>query len=152
MKQKPVNSNNYKSSQAKAFASTSTSNEKCEICMKSHAIYYCDEFKKMTIHERFEKVKSLGYCFNCLKKGHKTGDCKSKHSCSFCKKRHNSLLHFHDLARPDIKDDNSNQVQPAVNENSETPKTSCHQFKRANHSANLSKQVLLLSYSCCSCL
>lgn len=43
---------------------------------------------------RFDKVKELRYCINCLRSNHTSSKCKSNLYCKICKKRHHSLLHF----------------------------------------------------------
>ncbi|KAL1138991.1 hypothetical protein AAG570_009052 [Ranatra chinensis] len=49
-------------------------------------------FQNLTTNERWDKVKDLKLCSNCLSP-HLKSRCKSKHTCSFCHKPHHSLLH-----------------------------------------------------------
>ena len=65
---------------------------KCFFCTGAHSIYLCDSFRKLSVPERFDYVKSSKLCFNCLAK-HSIKDCKSQRTCSSCQKKHHSLLH-----------------------------------------------------------
>ncbi|XP_058467935.1 uncharacterized protein LOC131440560 [Malaya genurostris] len=65
----------------------------CPICELSHVVDNCDVFKKMGINGRYEKAKQVGLCFSCLKKGHRTANCKSNQACTSCSKKHHSLMH-----------------------------------------------------------
>lgn len=65
---------------------------KCVVCGMNHMIYYCEEFKKLTGEQRFEKAKQLRLCFNCLSSTHPARLCKSG-NCQKCNKRHHTLLH-----------------------------------------------------------
>ncbi|XP_062705646.1 uncharacterized protein LOC115265199 [Aedes albopictus] len=67
--------------------------ERCPCCGSDHAIYKCEEFRRMCVSDRYNKVKTGGLCFNCLRRGHRTVDCKSEQSCKTCRRKHHSLLH-----------------------------------------------------------
>uniref|UniRef100_A0A2A4K372 CCHC-type domain-containing protein n=3 Tax=Heliothis virescens TaxID=7102 RepID=A0A2A4K372_HELVI len=47
----------------------------------------------MTIDQRKKIVNDLNLCFNCLRPGHESDNCKSKSSCFICNGKHNTLLH-----------------------------------------------------------
>ncbi|KAL1139321.1 hypothetical protein AAG570_006307 [Ranatra chinensis] len=49
-------------------------------------------FQNLTTNERWDKVKDLKLCSNCLSP-HLKSRCKSKHTCSSCHKPHHLLLH-----------------------------------------------------------
>ncbi|XP_058448845.1 uncharacterized protein LOC131428821 [Malaya genurostris] len=74
----------------------------CHLCNKTHPTFRCEEFRALTIDERLAKVKELRVCFNCLRKGHRLTECKSKKSCMICKSRHNTLLHPDDKANQNL--------------------------------------------------
>ena len=59
-----------------------------------HTIWTCEKFKSMKVNERREYVQKFRLCFNCLRPGHISKDCKSK-TCSVpsCGRRHSRLLH-----------------------------------------------------------
>lgn len=67
---------------------------KCGFCCQGHLISFCDEFLKLSIKERQQKVINLRLCNNCLSKHHPTRECRSSYTCKTCNGRHNSLLHI----------------------------------------------------------
>lgn len=79
----------YKQS-TKSFA---ISYKKCSFCEESHNIYSCPKFLKLTPVARFQRVKELKLCVNCLRMNHSPKDCKAG-SCKECQAKHNTLLHF----------------------------------------------------------
>lgn len=70
-----------------------TTTDTCPQCSESHELWKCDTFKKAGIADRYDTLRRVGACFNCLQKGHRTTDCSSKHSCKKCNKRHHTTLH-----------------------------------------------------------
>lgn len=91
---KPSNKNNYPKHVSKVFLAD-VKNSKCILsCNEMHALYKCPIFKTMSVSDRVELVKSNSLCFNCLSKGCKANNCRSKFSCAVCKKKHNTVLHF----------------------------------------------------------
>ncbi len=71
-----------------------------------HKIWKCEQFKKLTIPERYEKVKQLKLCFSCLAGNHRIKDCKAR-ACGVygCQKRHNRLLHTEQKKENEAKGD-----------------------------------------------
>ncbi|XP_062538935.1 uncharacterized protein LOC134207229 [Armigeres subalbatus] len=47
----------------------------------------------MSVDERLRLVREKQVCFNCLRRGHRSTDCRSNKSCSKCKRKHHTLLH-----------------------------------------------------------
>lgn len=82
-------------SQRSHAAMTSSENfiEKCDFCAAPHRNYQCNKLNSLTSAEKFEKVRSAGICFNCLRKGHRSNACPSSKSCQKCNKRHHTQLH-----------------------------------------------------------
>jgi hypothetical protein len=73
----------------------------CPLCSGGHHLAGCEDFKKMNVTTRKEKVVSLRLCYNCLGDGHVIGECKSKYGCqhkagkAVCgAKTHHTLLHL----------------------------------------------------------
>ena len=63
------------------------SNSNCHLCeSKEHNILQCAEFKNMKVCERFDKVKRLNLCINCLAKGHTWFNCSSHHNVKYVPK------------------------------------------------------------------
>ncbi|XP_039443988.1 uncharacterized protein LOC120424032 [Culex pipiens pallens] len=78
---------------AKITSAAATSNEaECDLCDGSHANYKCGSFRGMSVAERWSKVRDARLCYNCLRKGHRVGQCPSDRSCK-CGEKHHSLLH-----------------------------------------------------------
>ncbi|XP_072377748.1 uncharacterized protein [Diabrotica undecimpunctata] len=75
-----------------ASSSENTWELKCNYCKQKHSIYTCDQFLKLSVAERWHKIKQLKLCTNCLCHGHFNTHCQ-KGNCKFCKGKHNSLLH-----------------------------------------------------------
>ena len=68
---------------------------KCCLCNNDHPIHTCEIFRKKSVLDRQQFVKSKCLCFNCLSHRHSSSNCKSRYSCLYCKARHHSLLHAH---------------------------------------------------------
>lgn len=94
----------------------------CVICDANHKIYVCPKFRELSAHERFLLVKQHRLCVNCLGKNHFTKSCTSKSSCSTCKEKHNSLLHFQ--SKPFVSNSKTLSAEPVV-QNSENLVASC---------------------------
>ncbi|XP_055527023.1 uncharacterized protein LOC129719655 [Wyeomyia smithii] len=71
---------------------------KCTFFEQAHPNHQCDDFLKLSPSDRYDKAKSTGVCYNCLRKGHITSKCMSKMSCKICKKRHHSTLHLNTVS------------------------------------------------------
>ena len=65
----------------------------CDLCNQAHHLRFCSKFLQLTVAERFSFVKKNNICINCLSNTHEFKNCKSKFTCSICKKQHHSLLH-----------------------------------------------------------
>ena len=67
---------------------------KCIYCSASeHRIYNFRDFRKKTVPERRDFVKTNHLCFNCLEKGHGINQCTNSKSFFTCHQRHHSFLH-----------------------------------------------------------
>lgn len=73
----------------------SQSNDACTFCNGKHKIAECEDFKKLSITERWDAVKSKHLCFSCLRTGHPSYNCRSKRKCNIngCTMPHHILLH-----------------------------------------------------------
>ena len=73
--------------------STKPRNSKCSFKDGQHDICSCEKLKSMKLNERRKHVQKFRLCFNCLRPGHRSKDCKSI-TCSVpnCGRRHNKLL------------------------------------------------------------
>ena len=84
-----------------ADESSKPRNLECPFKDGQHSIWTCVKFKSMKVNKRREHVQNVGLCFNCLRSGHKSKDCKSN-TCGVpnCGRQHNRFLHS-DLPKKD---------------------------------------------------
>uniref|UniRef100_A0A146L7F7 Integrase catalytic domain-containing protein n=2 Tax=Lygus hesperus TaxID=30085 RepID=A0A146L7F7_LYGHE len=88
------------SSKPQSSLLNSLGSSKCVVCAKEcHKIRECPKFKEITPVERYELMKRLNRCRNCLG-NHYTSLCKSSSRCSKCTLRHHSDLHFGTDSKP----------------------------------------------------
>ena len=68
---------------------------KCPSCQKDHWLSQCDEFKKLSLYNRYQFVRSTHLCINCLVPGHFVQDCPKRSFCRVegCAKKHSTFLH-----------------------------------------------------------
>ena len=66
----------------------------CVLCKKEgHNLHKCKIFSGKTLTEKQQFVQQNNLCFGCLKKGHRSKDCRRKSICEKCRGRHPSVLH-----------------------------------------------------------
>ena len=66
----------------------------CFACGKrTHSVWMCVEFNKLSNEKRWDYVWKGNHCFNCLNRGHSTNKCQSNNRCQECGERHHTLLH-----------------------------------------------------------
>ncbi|XP_050338689.1 uncharacterized protein LOC126765144 [Bactrocera neohumeralis] len=63
----------------------------CQLCANGHRIHKCQRFVNLSIPERWDTVKRLSLCFNCLGSDHGSRDCTSR-DCLKCHHRHHTML------------------------------------------------------------
>ncbi|XP_055639950.1 uncharacterized protein LOC129777604 [Toxorhynchites rutilus septentrionalis] len=85
-------------------ASTSPSENVCEICSGAHRNFQCTALNNLTAVQKNNMIRTAGLCFNCLRKGHRSKDCNSDKTCRKCQRRHHTLLHEVEVsyARPNV--------------------------------------------------
>lgn len=68
---------------------------RCYQCQDKHFITKCSAFDRLSVNDRWQKVKTFRLCFSCLRKGHSTANCRNKKRCGIndCPKFHHSCLH-----------------------------------------------------------
>ncbi|GFQ86810.1 DUF1758 domain-containing protein [Trichonephila clavata] len=64
----------------------------------------------MEVSERFDLCKFKNLCLNCLNPAHKLINCTSKSKCSFCNRKHHSLLHRNNIQSTTEKRNHSSLV------------------------------------------
>lgn len=80
---------------------------KCLFCSNAHYLYQCPSFSQISVDDRWNEVKKIGVCFNCLREKHTTRDCKFGH-CKYCNGKHNSILHRNKVTN-NTRDTNVNE-------------------------------------------
>lgn len=71
-----------------------SANAHCVRCKQTDHfnLYKCPQFLNLSINDRFNYLKDLKACTNCLSTSHSNSSCKSTHSCRYCSSRHHSLI------------------------------------------------------------
>lgn len=142
-------SNSFQSSVSSVEKSSgshrSSDASKCNFCSGEHSNYKCPLFLKLSVQDRFSKVRDLKLCFNCLRPGHGANDCSVSHRCKVCSKLHHSNLHFTERSTPVNQSfDSTSSV-----DNSTLTSTSCQsstvpsqQVNHVNEPTNVSQVFL----------
>lgn len=80
----------------------------CKLCNQSHEIWHCNDFKKMSVSNRWSTAKRLNLCYRCLNSSHLGNKCKLARTCNLdgCPKNHNRLLH-------DDRPKNTENIKPS---------------------------------------
>ncbi|UYV80197.1 hypothetical protein LAZ67_18001986 [Cordylochernes scorpioides] len=67
----------------------------CILCKsRHHPLYMCNLFCKMPLKEKLNVVKGHKLCFNCLRKGHFSWNCRLNQRCKVCKGKHHTMIHY----------------------------------------------------------
>ena len=97
---------------------------KCPLCpTDTHPLYLCNNFKAQSVEERNSTASRLKVCVNCLSINHFLRECHSTRSCSYCGRKHHSLLH-----RGHHQQYNQQPRQSAPPNSDSNPNTSAHAF------------------------
>ena len=73
----------------------------CPVCQEeTHGIATCFIFAAKAMDEKKRFIKETHLCFGCLRKGHASKDCKRRHTCGTCNRRHPTCLHEEWRQRP----------------------------------------------------
>ena len=62
----------------------------CSYCQQSHFSSECSNV--IGVSARREVLKTSGRCYNCLRRGHRAGQCRSQSRCQHCKRKHHSSI------------------------------------------------------------
>ncbi|VDP59924.1 unnamed protein product [Schistosoma mattheei] len=67
----------------------------CVICRKNHRIDKCSQFSTLAVNDKWAKARDKYLCFCCLRRSHRSVDCKNRVVCSVegCRDRYHTLLH-----------------------------------------------------------
>lgn len=93
----PFKSSNFGIDAVPQQENHNNNNPGCPLCNARHWLSHCDEFKKKSLNDRFNFVRSKNICDNCLVPGHFAKSCSKE---SFCRvtgcdvrTKHSSFLH-----------------------------------------------------------
>lgn len=106
----------------------------CPLCKASHSLYQCNAFRGLTIDQRYDTLRQLKRCFNCMG-AHLRTQCSSTKSCSVCHStKHHSMLHVDSIQS--VADET-----PVSDQGHQVPQTlSCHvRVSNPTHQTVLSK-------------
>ncbi|XP_052759175.1 uncharacterized protein LOC128202521 [Galleria mellonella] len=102
------------------IATVSSSSPTCVLCNGNHRLSDCDDFKRMTIDDRWKLVTDKKLCFSCLSVRHQLKACKRKIKCSVpeCVRAHHTLLHAAPRDETDDRVISVNHAETTVNNDS----------------------------------
>ncbi|XP_040191273.1 uncharacterized protein LOC120924392 [Rana temporaria] len=115
----------------------------CLVCKdETHGVAKCLTFAAKTIDEKRAFIHENHLCFGCLRKGHTTKDCKGRHTCSICSRRHPTCLHIQRDTEP-VKASNDDSVGMRNKANDNVPKVMSHTLTRHTSATSCIVPVLL---------
>lgn len=66
----------------------------CPICKdEMHGVIKCPTFAAKSLEDKKTFIRENKLCYGCLRKGHNSKDCRTRHSCGICSRRHPTCLH-----------------------------------------------------------
>lgn len=84
---------NFRSNESKSLNHVVTEKSvKCFYCKGDHCLFYCKDFLNLSNQNRYNEVKRLHLCINCLRPFPHKRSCIG--GCKICFKKHNTLLHI----------------------------------------------------------
>ncbi|XP_062714046.1 uncharacterized protein LOC134290850 [Aedes albopictus] len=127
------------------------SSSSCEFCAGDHLAFKCSTFNGLSAEDRLKMVRDKQVCFNCLRRGHRSGECKSSKTCSKCKRKHHTLLHTggsvqnSSSSNSSVTDQQQVPKQAAQPDNANVPGSSTPNTVASNVVEKPISQVLLLT-------
>ncbi|XP_054600468.2 uncharacterized protein [Nothobranchius furzeri] len=98
--------------QEKQETNSSKPKSPCSVCKsEAHGITQCPTFTAKSVEDKKAFIHENRLCFGCLRKGHMTKDCKGRHTCNICSRRHPTCLH---------EDRKQNPVEATINSSTST--------------------------------
>jgi len=108
----------------KSFAVSTpiTMKSSCLLCSGAHCLDSCERFVQSSYDERINVMKKFRICFGCLKQGHTSKECRSRHSCGVCGMKHPTILHRYNR---DSRDHSGNHAGPSSKINNMCTEVGC---------------------------
>lgn len=131
---------NKQSPQFRSAVNVSLNKISCNFCSSSHSIYFCADFLKLNVNERWDKMKALRLCTNCLRADHSVQACNLA-SCRKCGRKHNTLLHYNSRNNHTPINSNNN------NHNNSSSHSSHHPNNNPEHSNVLLQHTEFLQHT-----
>ncbi|XP_011410528.1 PREDICTED: uncharacterized protein LOC100633078 [Amphimedon queenslandica] len=78
------------SATATTLTTKDSGHSECCYCSEKHEPSLCKNV--VLIEPRKQILKGRGYCFNCLRKGHRVRDCRAPPKCTECKSKHHPSI------------------------------------------------------------
>jgi hypothetical protein len=90
--------------------STEISPLRCIQCEESHDLDDCKQFREKTIEEKQRFIREHHLCFGCYGVNHISRDCKERHICKICNRKHPTALHEENFKLTDRKTTSTHEV------------------------------------------
>ncbi|XP_062704207.1 uncharacterized protein LOC134286589 [Aedes albopictus] len=116
------------------------SSSSCEFCAGDHLAFKCSTFNGLSAEDRLKMVRDKQVCFNCLRRGHRSGECKSNKTCS--KRWFSAKFKFQKFSGTDQQQVPKQATQP---DNANVPGSSTPNTVASNVVEKPISQVLLLT-------
>ena len=71
---------------------------------QNHSMSECYDIKTLPFSSRTDFLKTKGLCWGCLRFGHHRVNCRFKATCSECKGRHPTILHWYQRDNAPVRD------------------------------------------------
>ncbi|KAG5266126.1 hypothetical protein AALO_G00250060 [Alosa alosa] len=59
---------------------------------ETHSVVKCPTFAAKSLEDKKAFIRENNLCYGCLRKGHNSKDCKTRHTCGTCSRRHPTCL------------------------------------------------------------
>ncbi len=115
----------------------------CPHCTGDHPLFQCTTLIDMSPEQRYELVKKLNLCLNCLRHGHSYKECRSASKCRRCNKTHHTLLHFdqqQSSQHSQIVQHSSSSNQPSSHNSSNVQQISSSNQQPSSHNSSVVQQ------------
>ena len=117
----PIHNNKYSNfaNSTDERRKTNRPSQNCNFCSGNHPIWKCEDFKEMSVDDRWTYAKENRLCYRCLGSGHRGANCPRTTPCMVdnCPDNHNSLLH--DPTRSKVSNSFVGKVAESKSENEE---------------------------------